>query len=62
MPEATFKGVRIKSECGAGRPLGQDGPPGRLWGTEMQRFFTWINLGTRAFTRSPITNLERYYF
>ena len=25
-PEATFKGVRIKSEGGIGRPLGKDGP------------------------------------
>ena len=29
-PEATFKGVRIKSERGAGRPLGQDGPSAKI--------------------------------
>ena len=31
MPDATFKGVGIKSERGAGRPLGQDGPSAKIW-------------------------------
>ena len=30
-PEATFKGARIKSEVGAGRPLGQDGLWAKIW-------------------------------
>ena len=30
-PEATFKGIRIKSEGGIGRPLGQDGPSAKIW-------------------------------
>ena len=51
MPEETFKGVRIKSESGGGRPLGQDGPSAKIWLTainalrrqrqdRMQRVFT----------------------
>ena len=30
-PEATFKGVRIKSEPGAGRLLGQGGLSAKIW-------------------------------
>ena len=33
--EATFKVVRIKSEGGVGRPLGQDGPSAKIWLTVM---------------------------
>ena len=32
-PKATFKGVQIKSEGGAGRPLGQDALFTKIWPT-----------------------------
>ena len=34
-PEAIFKGVGIKSEGGAGRSLGQDGPSAKIWLTSI---------------------------